>query len=93
MKITIERYDKDCHRLKDEAGTIIGFALRLANNKWCLTDPNDKKITPISFDTPAQVRDAMQQRLDYVDAVNNTTEEDRNEPIRKLRIKKIRRLL
>lgn len=30
----IEQVDQDCYRALDEAGTILGFALRLANDKW-----------------------------------------------------------
>ena len=54
MNAQAVRYDKDCYRIM-VGETIVGFALRLTNNRWCMTDTNDKHLSKQSYARPDDV--------------------------------------
>ena len=52
----LDRYDKDCYRVV-QAGVIVGFALRLSNDKWSACDLDAFRLTRRQFGKPTEVRD------------------------------------
>lgn len=61
-RLTVKRFDKDCQRIYD-GEEIVGFALRLANDQRGLFDADEKRLSNVPFDKPAQVRDALERRM------------------------------
>ncbi len=55
VTITAKRFDAASYRLLDETGTIVGFALALANGAWVPADRDGNRRDGMSFSTPAAV--------------------------------------
>lgn len=62
MAATLQKYDKDCHRIIGDEGEILAFALRLANGRWGLFDRFDKRMSSVSCAKPANVLTLFNQR-------------------------------
>lgn len=59
--ITAKRYDAISYRLMEE-GEIVGFALKLANNRWAMFKPDcETRIGKMSYDTPEMVANHFYQ--------------------------------
>jgi hypothetical protein len=54
MMIVAKRHDSDCFRLLED-GVIVGFALRLTNGKWVMTDTKDRHMDSIHYESPNEV--------------------------------------
>lgn len=59
MVITAKRYNKDVYRIvKDDGaggGEIVGFAIRLTNEKWSMTDTEDRSLDRVQYGSPKEV--------------------------------------
>jgi 8-oxo-dGTP diphosphatase len=53
-KTRLVRYDADAQRIQ-RGDAVVAMALRLANDRWCLTDANDRRIGRMTYDTPKDV--------------------------------------
>jgi hypothetical protein len=54
MAITAKRYSADVSRLMDD-DKIVGFAIKLTNGKWCMTDTEDRRMDSIQYGSPNEV--------------------------------------
>lgn len=54
MGVVAKRYSSDVYRLMEE-GRIVGFALRLANGQWSMTDLEDRKMDDVTYASPGEV--------------------------------------
>lgn len=53
------RYDKDVYRIQREGDEVLAFAMRLSNDRWSLTDTNDRRIGKGTYGSPKEVAAAF----------------------------------
>lgn len=58
--IRTEVHNRDCHRLLD-GDKIVGFALRLSNNRWGMANERGVMLTRRSFERPRDVAAAYRE--------------------------------
>lgn len=54
MPITAKRYSPEVSILLDD-GEIVGFAIKLSNGKWCMTDIEDRRMDHIQYGSANEV--------------------------------------
>lgn len=60
-KIRTERADKDIYRLLD-GEKIVGFAMKLSNGRWCMSDKDDNRIGRTTYGSPKEVAAAWEAK-------------------------------
>lgn len=54
MTIIAKRYSRDVFRILED-GELVGFAIRLTNGKWSMTDSCDRKMDTVQYGTANEV--------------------------------------
>jgi hypothetical protein len=59
----LEYYSKDCRRIVNDAGELVGFADAFTNGKWQLNNVDGMPLSKIAFNSPGEAKKALQRRL------------------------------
>lgn len=54
MDIKAKRYSANCYRLF-ERDALVGFAFKLSNGKWRITDTADRPLDSVPYGSPNEV--------------------------------------